>query len=500
MQSATTEAIDESTGEADPVQRFQHQSEAAVPVISNSGLVRSNMRGVLTIPKRSPDASIGLLDLTSFYSASLCDDLHLFEGNNLKELPGGLQKMGDQRFDLRGIIQLASTKTDSDLPGYPHKVEAISVGLKCRSLHFIGGCAWSAQNGAAIANCRVHYRDGVDIEFPLSYGTDVRNWWFSEADAENEKGGAQPVWKGYNSRTKNNWPHEGIRLYQPSWTNPRPDIEIQNIDLISTMTEAALFVIAITAEPNEAASDAARITPLAQDSDAAHRSNIVAEMTTNTMLRNLMIPKRSTNAPDKLINLSSFYNASFDDNWQYHKEEGLKPFSVPRGIQRLKGVEFDVRAVIQLASQQINRLEPGYPDGVFGIDVKQQARKLYFLHGLAWGHYEVDGRCVARYVVHFADGQSDAIDVINGRDVRQWLFGPDLVAQEKDGAEAVWKGPKEKWESEYPAWGVRFYMQTWTNPRPEVAIKSIDLISTMTQAAPFVIAITVDPVVTKDRP
>jgi hypothetical protein len=58
------------------------------------------------------------------------------------------------------------------------------------------------------------------------------------------------------------------------------------------------------------------------------------------------------------------------------------------------------------------------------------------------------------------------------------------------GAEPAWKGPQERWKQSWPDWGVRLYKLTWKNPRPEVEIKSIDLVSTMTKSAPFVIAIT----------
>lgn len=71
-------------------------------------------------------------------------------------------------------------------------------------------------------------------------------------------------------------------------------------------------------------------------------------------------------------------------------------------------------------------------------------------------------------------------------------FWPDAVAAEKGGAEPVWKGPQERCKDKWPDWGVRLYKLTWTNPRPEVEIKSLDLESTMTQSAPFVVAITVE--------
>jgi hypothetical protein len=85
------------------------------------------------------------------------------------------------------------------------------------------------------------------------------------------------------------------------------------------------------------------------------------------------------------------------------------------------------------------------------------------------------------------------IDVVYGLDIRNWQFSPEVSAQGKDGANPVWKGPQARWKNHWPGWGVRLSMMTWTNPLPDIKIKSLELISAMTTSAPFVIAITADP-------
>jgi hypothetical protein len=40
---------------------------------------------------------------------------------------------------------------------------------------------------------------------------------------------------------------------------------------------------------------------------------------------------------------------------------------------------------------------------------------------------------------------------------------------------------------------VRLFLKTWTNPRPTIPITTIDFISEMTSAAPFLVALTVEP-------
>ena len=71
-------------------------------------------------------------------------------------------------------------------------------------------------------------------------------------------------------------------------------------------------------------------------------------------------------------------------------------------------------------------------------------------------------------------------------------FWPEGVAAEEGGAEPVWKGPQARWERHWPEWGVRLYQLTWTNPRPQVPIQSLDFISTTPKSAPFLIAVTVE--------
>jgi hypothetical protein len=42
------------------------------------------------------------------------------------------------------------------------------------------------------------------------------------------------------------------------------------------------------------------------------------------------------------------------------------------------------------------------------------------------------------------------------------------------------------------AGSVRLFVMTWKNPHPEEKVASIDLVSTLTEAAPFVVAMTLE--------
>ena len=82
--------------------------------------------------------------------------------------------------------------------------------------------------------------------------------------------------------------------------------------------------------------------------------------------------------------------------------------------------------------------------------------------------------------------------MVYGEQIGNWPFWPAGVPAEQGGAEPVWKGPQTRWENRWPEWGERLYQLTWTNPRPEVPIQSLDFISTTPKSAPFLIAVTVE--------
>jgi hypothetical protein len=77
---------------------------------------------------------------------------------------------------------------------------------------------------------------------------------------------------------------------------------------------------------------------------------------------------------------------------------------------------------------------------------------------------------------------------VYGKDVREWWF----KIGERDNPPAAWKGPQQRWLNRRDL-GTRLYITTWQNPRPDVVIGSLDYISAMTEAAPFLIAITAEP-------
>jgi hypothetical protein len=196
-----------------------------------------------------------------------------------------------------------------------------------------------------------------------------------------------------------------------------------------------------------------------------------------------LIPPRSAEAAGIHLDLSGFYNAPMTRPW--HSAITNNDLSaLPQGIQTLQGHQFDVRGVVQLAGAAEPYLRRIYPDTVRGLPVNQSARRIHILHATGWT--VGDGTQIAHYVVRYADDSERLIPVVYGYDVRNWWPQPNETPIQRTGLRLAWQGPSNDSIR-------RLYLSTWPNPQPDLVIKSIDYRSTMSDAAPFLIAITLEP-------
>ena len=124
----------------------------------------------------------------------------------------------------------------------------IQVNQPCRALHFLHAVGWDMAQGTEVGEYLVHYQDGVVRSAPLFFGQNISWWCRRPQDNGAYSEGTSLAWRGQN-------PSSGaagydVVLYKFRWPNPRPEVEIRSIDFKSAMTEAAPFLIAITAEGN----------------------------------------------------------------------------------------------------------------------------------------------------------------------------------------------------------------------------------------------------------
>jgi hypothetical protein len=215
-----------------------------LPPPNFSTLAAAKRQFLQLITPRLSQTPHNLIDLSDYYNAALVQSWHPGTGNNsLDILPPGLLQLGGTLFDVRGIVQLAGHDLQRTAHGaYPPRVMGIPVSQTCHQLHFLHATGWRTRDGTLVGNYIVHYADGKEQTIPIVYGEDVRDW-NAGGDSSTELKRATIVWSATN---KAQLP---VRLFKSTWVNPNPEKEITTIDYLSTTSESAPFLIAITAEP-----------------------------------------------------------------------------------------------------------------------------------------------------------------------------------------------------------------------------------------------------------
>jgi hypothetical protein len=197
------------------------------------------------------------------------------------------------------------------------------------------------------------------------------------------------------------------------------------------------------------------------------------------------IPARAADARPQLLDLSRHYNASLADAW-HGDPPGNDLASLPTGVHRLAGVEFDLRGVVQLSSRAFKLAQPKYPEEVKGIEVGLKVQRLHLLQACGWRMARPDTRLGA-YVVHYAGGKSREIPIIYGKDVQDWHNWEPLPPSDSCIA---WAGVNLAGRRLGTC--IRLFKSTWENPSPSETVTRIDFISAMQDPAPFLIAITAE--------
>lgn len=200
-----------------------------------------------------------------------------------------------------------------------------------------------------------------------------------------------------------------------------------------------------------------------------------------------LIPARLAQTPTNLIDLTEYYNAALVQTWH--------PGAIPRyytntleelppGLLQLAGQVFDVRGIVQLSGSELKRVGGQFPQQITGIKINQTCRQLHFLQAAAWK--SPDGTTIGTYRLHYADGQEQVIPIVYGADVRDWNMDSDSTVK-LTRSTVAWSG----FNSAQVV--VRVFKSTWVNPLPETEIVSLDYVSAMAAAAPFLLAVTAEP-------
>ena len=203
----------------------------------------------------------------------------------------------------------------------------------------------------------------------------------------------------------------------------------------------------------------------------------------STVLRNLKAPFAGgksviagaglTYAP---IDLSKAANQYRDEKGWFGEKE-MTFAALPTGKQKFAGVAYDiydfktspVPTAVMLGG---NGIPNNLPDHVSGIPVNRKADALFFLQAARMDspRSEPERREnrkfeMARYVVHYADGQTVNIPIYAEIDIDSYR---QATPQALRGAQIAWTKPYGNGQTAVA------YAKQWNNPRPGVAISSLD--------------------------
>jgi len=221
---------------------------------------------------------------------------------------------------------------------------------------------------------------------------------------------------------------------------------------------------------------------------------------------------------ERTISLEPFATAELTDAVCWF---GMTNFAtladLPRGLHTFAGVPFEINDRVQLMGNRYKDLGVAFPSAIKSIPIYQKCRSLYILHGASFVRtevpsvpdkhgvmpvlptYETTNQPVARLVLHYADHTDAKIEIFATQHLLD-VWGPicqsEVPAYERGvsspDSELAWASscvPNEKSELLN---SVRLYKTRFTNPRPDLEILTIDYVSTRTEAAPFLLGLTIE--------
>lgn len=168
---------------------------------------------------------------------------------------------------------------------------------------------------------------------------------------------------------------------------------------------------------------------------------------------------------------------------------------LPQDRQRFAGVDYDIYEMPTSPVPQV--LMPGgkglpkdLPAEITGIPIRCKADALFFLHTARLDR-RMDDRdrrehrkfAIFKYVVHYADGQSEDVPIHAEIDIDHYVQEHPKALP---GAQVAWTRPYEGSADHAVA-----YARQWNNPRPDVQIESVDMVGVdRERGVPALLAIT----------
>lgn len=202
---------------------------------------------------------------------------------------------------------------------------------------------------------------------------------------------------------------------------------------------------------------------------------------------------RSETAIDLKTKVTLALNASSSS----HEDNTLAELAP--GTHIFGGVPFDVEGRVQLWGRGFAESGKFFPERVKNIAVGRNCERIHLLHGSEFAGDDLAGNTVARLVLHYTDGSLAEIAIKAGEHLLDWcgpIYRTDAPRESPGtstpGTELAWSGSNPWIKERQPDYSLRLYKSTFLNPHPECRLASVDYVSELTEAAPFMVGMTVE--------
>lgn len=211
----------------------------AAPVLTNAEAIYRD----LYQPTAFKAAAGATVNLTPLVTRKLTDNDEkgwILKGPDidLRNLPTGSTRLGSYRFEVSGAVMLKGSRPAAkDLPAQV----TIDLNRKADAIAFLHTTGWaSATDRDPIGRYEITYADGSKLTQPIEYGRHVLAWTENMSSSKTVSMIPAPAWNG---KTRDGL---DVNVLTLEWTNPKPNLIIKSITLVSEGKSANPTLIGLT--------------------------------------------------------------------------------------------------------------------------------------------------------------------------------------------------------------------------------------------------------------
>lgn len=162
--------------------------------------------------------------------------------------------------------------------------------------------------------------------------------------------------------------------------------------------------------------------------------------------------------------------------------------AVPRGSQTFAGVPLEISGALFLWGERNANNGQVYPEQVKDIPIQRKIETLYVCHGAFFEGKK--GLPMCEIVFHYSDDTTASDKILCGDDTRDWYANRKMPPLGPSGPRSTlaWDGDAKLGEDRTQA--IRFCLTAIANPHPGKEVTTIDLVSSKTQTAACILAMT----------